>query len=272
MNVACTAATAAASLLSAWIWPGTGFATTPTPAPIPPLSASAVTRGSPTPPALAASAAAEPSTPPASVATAALPPPAPSGYSAAALYNMANSYARAGKTGLAILNYERARLLTPGDADIDANLRYVRSAAHLPAAAPDGFERALTAAANPGVVAWVGVLGVLLIGAGAVALRLVSRRRWIPRTALLAGIPLLGLTVANAVLLWPTVRAGVVLTAAAPVRVSPVPMGDPLFTLLEGQKVRLKAVHDEFMLVETDAGRTGWVARADVAPVVPRGR
>ncbi len=49
-------------------------------------------------------------------------PQAPAGYSAAALYNLANAYARAGKPGLAVLNYERAKLLDPQDPDIDANL------------------------------------------------------------------------------------------------------------------------------------------------------
>ena len=33
-----------------------------------------------------------------------------------------NSYARAGKPGLAVLNYERAALLAPDDPDINANL------------------------------------------------------------------------------------------------------------------------------------------------------
>ncbi len=56
--------------------------------------------------------------------------PVPAGYSAAGLYNLANSYARAGKPGMAVLNYERARLLSPNDPDVEANLRFVRSSAH----------------------------------------------------------------------------------------------------------------------------------------------
>jgi hypothetical protein len=56
----------------------------------------------------------------------------PSGYSAAALFNRANSCARDGKTGLAILNYERAQLLAPNDSDIAANLHFVRTKAGLP--------------------------------------------------------------------------------------------------------------------------------------------
>ncbi len=64
---------------------------------------------------------------------------------------------------------------------------------------------------------------------------------------------------------------GVILTASAPVRVSPVPMGDPLFTLPEAQTVRIIAEHDEFLLIKTRAGQTGWVSGADLARVVPRG-
>jgi len=41
------------------------------------------------------------------------PPPSQPAYSADGLYNLANSYARAGKPGLAVLNYERASLLAP---------------------------------------------------------------------------------------------------------------------------------------------------------------
>src|SRR5580700_12044574 len=66
---------------------------------------------------------------------------APAGYSAPALYNLANAYARAGQTGLAVLNYERARLLDPQDPDIDANLRQVREAVGLAPESRSAFDR-----------------------------------------------------------------------------------------------------------------------------------
>jgi hypothetical protein len=47
-------------------------------------------------------------------------------------------------------------------------------------------------------------------------------------------------------------------------------MGDPVFTLPEAEVVALAAEHDEFVLVRTAAGRTGWVSRSNVAPVIPR--
>jgi uncharacterized protein YgiM (DUF1202 family) len=54
------------------------------------------------------------------------------------------------------------------------------------------------------------------------------------------------------------------------VRVSPVPMGDPLFTLPEGEKVKITAEHEGFALIETRAGRAGWIANSNFAPIVPR--
>lgn len=42
-------------------------------------------------------------------------------------YNLANSYVKKGELGKAVLNYERARILAPGDSDLKANYEYVLS-------------------------------------------------------------------------------------------------------------------------------------------------
>ena len=193
----------------------------------------------------------------------------PIGYSAAGLYNLANSYARAGKPGLAILNYERAGLLAPGDPDIQANLRHVREAAHLPAERPDSLDR-VASIATPFWAAWIGVLGLAILGASLVAAQLSSHHRLLRRTATLVGAFMVILTCCDALALWPRLHQGIVIAAATPVRVSPVPMGDPLFTLPEGEKVKITAEHDGFALIETRAGRVGWVTHSNLAPLVPR--
>jgi hypothetical protein len=193
------------------------------------------------------------------------------GYSAAGLYNLANSYARAGKPGMAVLNYERASLLAPNDPDIEANLRFVRQSSRLPADSPNWFERSVRVA-SPTILSWAGVLGVLMAGASLLAVRLYPRYRWWRRGALGCGIALVGLTVCNGVVLWPKLHEAVVITAATPVRVSPVPMGDPLFVLPEAETVKMTAEHEGYVLIQTRAGRMGWIARANLAPVVPTGR
>ncbi len=191
------------------------------------------------------------------------------GYSAAGLYNLGNSYARAGKPGMAILNYERAKLLSPGDPDVQANLRYVRASAHLPAETPDLLER-FASLATPYWSTWLGVLGLSIVGASLIGGQLTSRHRLARSVAMLLGVAMLCLTLSDALTLWPRLHQGIVVAAAAPVRVAPVPMGDPLFSLPEGQKVNIKGEHDGFALVETPSGRAGWIADANLAPIVPR--
>jgi hypothetical protein len=193
----------------------------------------------------------------------------PVGYSAAGLYNLANSYARAGKPGMAILNYERASLLAPDDPDIRANLRFVRASAHLPTETPGALER-VAAVASPFWMSWLGVLGLLMVGASVIAGQLSSRHRFARGAATLAGVSMCALTLCSALTLASRLHEGVVIAAAAPVRVSPVPMGDPLFSLPEGEKVRISAEHEGFALIQTRAGRSGWMSDSSLAPLVPR--
>jgi hypothetical protein len=194
--------------------------------------------------------------------------PAPTEFSAAGLYNLANSYARAGKPGMAVLYYERARLLAPDDPDIEANLNYVRESSRLPREAPTALARALRFAA-PTVAAWIGLAGLLIVGTSLLAGRLSSRHRWLRRAGAALGLGMVVLTLGNGVVLWPNLHEAVVISAGAPVRVAPVPMGDAAFTLPEAETVRMTAEHEGFVLIRTRAGRTGWVSRANLAPVVP---
>ena len=189
-------------------------------------------------------------------------------YSADGLYNLANSYARAGKPGLAVLYYERAALLAPDDPDIRANLENVRAAAHVPTEPPKRFTR-IAGAARPALAAWIGVVGIALVGAGLLARRITPRFRRALTCGILLGIALLALTVSNAMLLWPRMHEAVVLIDQTPARVSPVPMGDTGFVLPEAATVTVTAEHEDFLLIRTRDGLSGWVARANLGAVVP---
>ena len=198
---------------------------------------------------------------------------AQAGYSAAALYNAANAYARAGKPGMAVLNYERASLLAPNDPDIEANLRFVREPLRLPSEPRNALARAVTLA-SPTTIAWNGVMGVLIVGVSLLAGQIhrrhrLGRHRIIRHAATVVGMAMIGLTVANGVVVWPRLHEAVVIADKTAVRVSPAPMADPLFVLSEGQTVRMTAEHEGFVLVQTREGRSGWAAHASLAPVVP---
>jgi hypothetical protein len=189
-------------------------------------------------------------------------------FSADGLYNVANAYARAGKPGLAVLNYERAALLAPGDPDINANLAYVRASAHVLVKPRNRFAR-LAEAASPSSTAWLGVLGLALVGIGLVGRRVAPRFLWIPGGGILIGVALIALTACNAMLLWPRMHEAVVLIDQTPARVSPALMGDTAFVLREAESVTMTAEHEDFILIRTDGGLSGWVARANLGAVMP---
>jgi tetratricopeptide (TPR) repeat protein len=195
-------------------------------------------------------------------------PSSPATYSADGLYNLANQYARAGKAGLAVLNYERAALLAPNDPDITSNLEYVRATAQISTEPRTRFIR-FAQSTNPTTAAWLGVIGLALLGGSLLANEATRRYRGLKVTAAVLGIGFIGLTISSAVALWPRLHDAVILINQTPARVSPAAMGDTAFVLREAETVTMAAEHENFILIRTRTGRTGWVARASVAAVVP---
>jgi tetratricopeptide (TPR) repeat protein len=196
---------------------------------------------------------------------------ATSGYSAAGLFNRANACAREGKSGLAILNYERALLLAPNEADIAANLHFVRAKAGLPDAPENWFTRSLRYA-RPNTLAWLGSLGLVLAGMSLLLVRLYPQRRLALRSLTFAGVLLVATAIGSAITMWPRVNEAVVISREAPARIAPVSAAEAAFKLHEGETVTMRAEHQDFALVQTSAGRSGWVAHADLARVVPQSR
>jgi len=192
-------------------------------------------------------------------------------YSADGFYNQANSYVRAGKLGWAVLSYERAALLAPGDPDINANLSYARNAAHV-SVAPQSWYARLVPSMNPALAAGLGVAGIVLVGIGLVVMRRTPRIRWLGRAALALGVMQICLMACSALLLWPRLHEGVVLVEQTAAHAAPASMADTVFVLREAQSVRMLGQYGDFVLVRTAAGASGWVTGTDVAAVVPTTR
>jgi hypothetical protein len=194
---------------------------------------------------------------------------AASGYSAAALFNLGNAEARAGKTGLAVLHYKRAQLLAPDDPDIAANLHFIRAKTGLPDAPESWLTRSLTFA-RPNTLAWFGSFGLMLAGVSLLLVRVYPQRRVTFRTLTFAGTLLVAATIGSAITMWPRVHEAVVIAREAPAWNSPVTVAEPAFKLREGQTVSVRAEHQGFALVQTATGRSGWAARVNLSRVVPQ--
>jgi tetratricopeptide (TPR) repeat protein len=190
------------------------------------------------------------------------------GYSAPALFNLGNSYLCAGKTGLAILNYERARLLAPRDPDIAANLSTARNAAGiavvgLPWGEVFSHGLSLNAWAWLASFALLGMCGALLTGAFWQAARVPSRFAAVGCAVMLAA------ALGSIVLRTPQLGEAVITTKNVVARISPFASAATAFPLNEGQTVTIKSFHAGYALVTTADDRRGWVATSDFAALIP---
>jgi tetratricopeptide (TPR) repeat protein len=189
-------------------------------------------------------------------------------------YNLGNSYFKAGRLGLAIVSYERALKLLPGDDDARANLEFANSLVSggvapppLPLAigwAVDAYRRT-----GPAALAWSVGLSFFAFG---IAVSILLLDRWPAlRTASIAVLAASGFVAAVAgASLFAKVQAektrvdGVVVTANAYVRSGPLESSPRLAEIHEGLKVRIVGEREGFLQVTLANGLTGWLPREQI--------
>ncbi len=190
---------------------------------------------------------------------------------AAVFYNLGNSYQQLKRYGPAILAYERARLLTPRDPDLLANLALARKAAAV--AGEPGIHPRLDAALSflsRNEWSWLVAGGALFLGVLAVACGAVKLpRQWVLTAASFAGFCIIAGATALYLRRAETSR-GVVLSGDAAVRLSPFEKAESLGTPGAGRIVRLGARSGDFQYIEVSgASLSGWLTNKDVAAIAP---
>jgi tetratricopeptide (TPR) repeat protein len=183
------------------------------------------------------------------------------GVSAPLLYNLANSYAAIGRTGHAVINYERALRLSPGDADIQANLDQVRGDAGLYRDDKPLYERlAELLEADQ----WLMLSGAafLLLAISTLGANLITRippalLRLIIISSLLATMATLPLSIFR----YRSWNDGVVVEQEARLLISPFPEAASAGMIKAGRLVRPGKTHGDYVLVRDETGRSGWLDR-----------
>jgi tetratricopeptide (TPR) repeat protein len=183
------------------------------------------------------------------------------GYSAALLYNMGNCFVHLQKPGPAVLAYERALLLDPGDRDARTNLALVRSRYHLPDPNHNGWLHILNLL---GPDQWL-MGGTTLLAATILLLLAAARRPSRSLFSLLSAAGLVLLLAAGMTLAayrgYRHGQASIVLTDAD-LRISPFQEARSRDRLAAGQIVKVMKEHKEYVLVQDREGSKGWL-RAD---------
>jgi tetratricopeptide (TPR) repeat protein len=187
------------------------------------------------------------------------------GFSAPVLFNLGNAWLRLGDPARAILNYERALVLSPRSAAIEANLSAAQQRAGL---APQGAGPWLAAARyftfDTYILAGVGAVWGLC--AALILVCLQGKPRRIARPLILLAVVTLCVSADGAVLEWPDLSRAVVM-APAVMHLAPAPSAATSGSLQAGEVVWLQEQYAGYNFVRTADGRTGWLAATEAVAV-----
>jgi tetratricopeptide (TPR) repeat protein len=188
------------------------------------------------------------------------------GFSAPVLFNLGNAWLRVGKPARAILDYERALVLAPGSAAIEANLATAQQRAGL---APTAVRPWLGVARyfSFDTYAWAGLGAIWVLCAALVLLCLNGTARRLARPLILAAALMLCVSADAAALCWSDLNRAVVVEGPAALHLAPAISAAASGTLREGEVVWLQQQYAGFNFVRTADGRTGWVSADAAIPV-----
>ena len=192
------------------------------------------------------------------------------GEAADVYYNLGNSYYKVNEIAKAILNYERALLLQPGNGDIRANLEIARSkTVDKVETVPEVFFVTWTKALinSMSVDAWAvcGVVSFLLLIVS-LYFFIFSKQVVLKKVGFITGIVFLIVVVMTNVFAFKQKKelldrdSAIIMNPSVTVRSTPSENGTSLFILHEGHKVDIKdSSMKDWKEIRLEDGKVGWV-------------
>ena len=192
------------------------------------------------------------------------------GISSSLLYNMANAYYHTKDIGNAVLYYERALYLDPGNADIRTNLARARKDFGLVEKGTGHWERYFRFF-NLNGWTWMASASLTLFSL-IILLRGVWRRAGRNRLMKAVSVVALCLFVVSGtgvVSQYEKMDRGIVIAEGASLLVSPFDTANKSGAIKDGRMVKIAKTYKDYLLVEETTGETGWIAKKAVEAVVP---
>ena len=192
-------------------------------------------------------------------------------------YNLGNAYFRTNQVAKAIVNYERALLLDPGDSDIKHNLRFAKTRIEDKIDSADSFFinqwiRSIQNLYSANTWATIGiVLFILLVVA--IGSYMISVQLSLRKTSFYTGIVLLSLVIIANVFAFKQKNkianrsTAIVMSASVSVYTSPDVHSQELFRLHEGAKVKIKRQEDRWIEITIANGSVGWLQKKNVETI-----
>jgi len=199
------------------------------------------------------------------------------GTSGEILYNLGNAYYKAGKIAPAILNYERALLISPGEKDIRFNLE-IAKLRKVDRIEPLGeffltqWFRIVQNLFSVDIWASIGIVCFILFIA-CLTLYFFSKWMRLKKTGFYAGIILLFVVVCSNVFAWNqkkaliTRKGAIIFAPTVTIKSSPDASGTDLVVLHEGTKAFIKSTLGEWYEIELEDGNVGWIRQKDLEKI-----
>ena len=190
-------------------------------------------------------------------------------------YNLGNSYFKLGRIGKSILNYERARHLTPQDEDLLANLAYVKNLVEQaqPQEEYPLYEKAFLEVRDLfSESGWVLILLTVYTFIFAMWILAIFSER-LRKTALGWSWAFIVLTVAASLFTSTKISAtvteheGVIVQNVADIRYSPSTTGAVAFQLKEGLRAQILRIEGDWCYVRLTRDKIGWVERKAIEEI-----
>jgi len=197
-----------------------------------------------------------------------------SGESALVYYNIGNCYYKMDKIALAILNYERALLLNPGDKDARFNLEIakLRTVDKIEPVGQFFLSEWIESLQNIySTDAWskIGIVSFLLL-IGSLVLFFFSRKVLLKKIGFYTGIIWIVFVITANVFAYRQKQRlvernyAIVFAPTVTIKSSPDTSGNDLFVLHEGVKVQIKSKLGEWSEIQIADGHVGWINNKDI--------
>ena len=192
------------------------------------------------------------------------------GEAAEVYYNLGNSYYKTGEIAKAVLNYERALLLQPGNGDIRANLEVARAKTidkvePIPEVFFVSWTKSLINSMSVDAWATWGIISFVLLIV-ALYFFIFSKQIMQKKIGFISGIVFLVITVCSNLFASQQKEnlvnrdEAIVMNPSVTVRSTPSESGTSLFILHEGRKVGIKDNSmKEWKEIRLEDGKVGWV-------------
>lgn len=192
--------------------------------------------------------------------------------SAALYFNLGNACLKGGRSGLAVVYYQRALEISPRDPDIRANLQLARSRAYQGNPPKTGFLRSWTTwfSLNEwsilAAVAWWGWLGILVTHQLKPEMK--SRLARLQRLLLMAAlIAVAGLGIR--LYFDRVINSAIIIVKEAPVKYGPLEESRVFYTLQDGAEITAIDRQNQWVQIRDNQKRTGWVHSDQVMDINP---